>query len=141
MKRKTGYNPKRRFGTDLTAELLDQIARNVHYGGNPEHKRNPGDFGLTPPAHPRPDKSLCDELGIFSTVEAERLLQEGARKGMVSQARREGFPQNIWAVTSDGSPVEAQLENASSGVYHGYPMPDTDPFARQVLLKWRRISE
>ena len=42
-----------------------------------------------------------------------------ARKGMISQARRKGFPQNIWAVTSDGSPVEAQLENASSGIYHG----------------------
>jgi len=60
---------------------------------------------------------------------------------MVSQARREGFPQNIWPVTSDGSPVEAQLENASSGAYHGYPMPDTDPFSRQVLLKWRRVNE
>ena len=141
MKRKTGYNPKRCFDTDLTSAFLDNIARSVRYGGNPEHKRNPGDFGLTPPAQPRPDKSLCDDLGIFSKVEAERLLQEGARKGMVSQARREGFPQNIWAVTSDGSPVEAQLENASSGVYHGYPMPDTDPFARQVLLKWRCVNE
>jgi len=34
-----------------------------------------------------------------------------------------------------------ELENASSGVYHGYPMPDTDPFARQVLLKWSSINE
>ena len=116
MKRKTGYNPKRRFDTEPGSALLEQIALSVRYGGNPEHKRNPGDFGLTPPAQPRPDKSLCDDLGIFSKAKAERLLQEGARKGMVSQARREGFPQNIWAVTLDGSPVEAQLENASSGI-------------------------
>ena len=55
MKRKTGYNPTRRFATDLSSALLEQMAHSIRYGGNPEHKRNPGDFGLTPPAQPRPD--------------------------------------------------------------------------------------
>jgi len=34
MKRKTGYNPKRRFDTDLSSALLEQIAQSVRYGGN-----------------------------------------------------------------------------------------------------------
>jgi hypothetical protein len=55
MKRKTGYNPKRRFEKDLSSALLDLIAQSVRYGG--------------------------------------------------------------------------------------YPMPATDPFARQVLLRWRQINE
>lgn len=137
MKRKSGYNPKRRFIAAISSSMREDIAQRVCYGGNPEHKRNPGDFGLTPPAQPRADKSLCDDIRLFSKVEAERLLKEGIRKGMVSQIyQNKDFPQNIWAVTADGSPVEAQLENAFSGVYHGYPMPENDPFAEMVLLRW-----
>jgi hypothetical protein len=34
MKRKTGYNPKRRFDTDPSSALLEQIAQSVRYGGN-----------------------------------------------------------------------------------------------------------
>lgn len=37
---------------------LAKLASQVKYGGNPEHKRNPGNFGLTPPSGPRPGKSL-----------------------------------------------------------------------------------
>ena len=137
MKRKKAYNPKRRFVTDGNVLMLEEMAVRVRYGGNPEHKRNPGDFGLTPPAQPRPDKTLCDDIKLFSKAEAERLLKEGIRKGMVSQVHREeGFPQNIWAVTTGGVPVEAQLENPCTGVYHGYPMPYNDPFSRQVIQKW-----
>jgi hypothetical protein len=33
-------------------------------------------------------------------------------------------------------PVEAQLENAERGIYHGYPMPVSDPFRREVLARW-----
>jgi len=29
------------------------LSEKATYGGNPEHKRNPGDFGLSPPALPR----------------------------------------------------------------------------------------
>ena len=53
----------------------------VKYGGNPEHKRNPGDFGLTPPSQPRADKTLCDEVAVFKRTTALRLL----RKGIVSR--------------------------------------------------------
>lgn len=45
---------------------LKILARRAGYGGNPAHKRNPGDFGLPPPSDPRPFKTLCDEIGVMS---------------------------------------------------------------------------
>ena len=62
------YNLKRRI-KELTKEDLQQyqeIADKISYGGNPEHKKNPGDFGLTPPSGLRAGKSLCDTVSIFS---------------------------------------------------------------------------
>jgi len=108
----------------------------VSYGGNPEHKRNPGDFGLTPPSAPRRDKTLCDEAGIFTRAEALRLLKAGIERGLVS-AHDSGPPQNVWAVTADGIPVEAQLENEGLLTYHGYPMPAADPLRREILARWQ----
>jgi len=60
--RYTKFNTKRRLKACDAPELarLAELAQRVNYGGNPEHKKNPGDFGLTPPADPRPGKSLCD---------------------------------------------------------------------------------
>ncbi|NEX17768.1 MAG: hypothetical protein C1943_14395 [Halochromatium sp.] len=115
------------------------LASRVSYGGNPEHKRNPGDFGLTPPAaHRRPDKSLCDGTGILTRAAALKLLRAGIRQGLVSEQKRNGWPQNIWAVTDAGEPVEAMLENPEQGAYHGYPMPEDDPFRTQILERWRQ---
>ncbi|MBF0438321.1 MAG: hypothetical protein HQL93_04280 [Magnetococcales bacterium] len=117
-------------------ELLNDLAGRVGYGGNPEHKRNPGDFALTPSSSPRPDKTLCDDAAIFSRSEAVALLQKGVRKGLISIREKNGWPQNIWAVSVQGGPLEAQLENAERGVYHGYPMPQADPFRQDVLNRW-----
>ncbi len=58
---------------------------------------------------------------------------------MISEREQNGYPQNIWAVTGEGMPLEAQLENAQTGVYHGYPMPETDPFREKVLAKWKEV--
>ena len=46
------FNPKRRLlqPSAEDVERLCVLAEKVVYGGNPEHKRNPGDFGLTPPS-------------------------------------------------------------------------------------------
>ena len=141
MKKRTGFNTKRCISDDIMPEALEMLTQRVSYGGNPEHKRNPGDFGLTPPSQPRPDKSLCDDVEIFSKAMAVQLLKEGIRRGLVSQSLRNGFPQNIWAVTANGVPVEAQLENVTLGIYHGYPMPDSDPFAQKVISRWRHTDE
>jgi hypothetical protein len=135
------YNTKRRFlsieesGTLLR---LAELAKRIRYGGNPEHKKNPGDFGLTPPASPRQGKSLCDAAGVFSRREALKLLREGMRRGLVSDREVSGWPRNIWSVLDGEQPIplEAQLENCVTGCYHGYPLPASDPFAAEVIARW-----
>lgn len=132
------HNPKRRLleaGPD-DLERLRRLAGTARYGGNPEHKRNPRDFGLHPPVSPRPAKSLCDVAEVFKREEAESLLREGLRRGLVSQQERTGWPQNVWAVAPNGVPLEAQLENAEQGSYHGYPMPESDPLADEIVRRW-----
>ncbi|MBF0155416.1 MAG: hypothetical protein HQL64_16905 [Magnetococcales bacterium] len=57
---------------------------------------------------------------------------------MVSEQQRNGWPQNVWAVDSNGVPLEAQLENEGLGSYHGYPMPEGDPFRENVLQRWHQ---
>ena len=132
------FNPKRRIKNAESAdtERLAELASRVGYGGNPEHKKNPGDFGLTPPANPRLGKSLCDDAEIFTRKAALRLLKMGLRKGMISDRADGDWPKNIWSVTETGRPMEAQLENPVLGTYHGYPMPDNDPLASDVLHRW-----
>jgi hypothetical protein len=136
------FNPKRQvlppFGNDpvRVAELL-RLSQLVRYAGNPDHKRNPGDFGLTPPSNPRTTKTLCDDAGIVTRVEAERILRRGVEIGLISAQSRNGWPQNIWGVAQNGVAVEAMLENAELGTYHGYPMPSEDPLEVEVRLRWR----
>lgn len=64
-------------------------------------------------------------------------MRGGVLEGLISDQRRGGFPQNIWAVTSNEIPFEAQLDNQETGTYHGYPMPEADPFREVVLRAWR----
>jgi len=133
------FNPKRCFSSELPSkEALERLANQLSYGGNPAHKRNPGDFGLTPPTQPRDDKSLCDDAGILKRDEALRLLRLGAQRGMISEWNGEGFPRNIWAVTEAGIPLEAQLENPEKGSYHGYPLEGNDDFRPRVLARWEQ---
>jgi hypothetical protein len=138
-KRKS-FNPKRRIASVSARAHLERLAAEVRYGGNPEHKRNPGDFGLTPPASPRLDKTLCDEAAIFHRGLALDLLREGIRRGLVSQ-QGSTYPQNVWAVSAEGVPLEAQLENPANGTYHGYPMPEADPLRKIVIERWSAARE
>lgn len=139
------FNRKRRIDSTRSESELAVLAGRVTYGGNPEHKRKPGDFGLTPPAAPRANKSLCDAVGVFDLRKALCLLREGVKRGLVSEQVRGEFPQNVWAVTDRGDPVEGQLENRIQGIYHGYPMRSNDPLAKSVLEKWKchedRVSD
>jgi len=116
------------------------LAERARYGGNPEHKKNPGDFGLVPPSEPRQGKSLCDVAKIFRRDKAEQLLQAGLRNGFVSDRMSGAWPKNVWSVTDDRIAMEAQLENAELGTYHGYPMPDTDPLSWEVIRRWERLN-
>jgi hypothetical protein len=136
---RTKFNRKRRFASSLPApEALRRLAAEVRYGGKPDHKRNPGDFGLTPPSLPRDDKSLCDEIRLFRRAEALRLLRLGVARGMISPWDGTGYPKNIWSMTEDGTPLEAQLENPGNGTYHGYPLEANDDFRESVIAKWNQ---
>ena len=130
------FNPKRRIQNSPDPSVLRFLAQTVKYRGSPYHKRNPGDFGLTPPALPLPGKTLCDGVGIVTRQAAQGLLRLGATRGLISVQTRGQFPQNIWSVTNDGYPLEAELENQEQGTYHGYPMPKTDPFRDEVISRW-----
>jgi hypothetical protein len=129
-------NPKRKLVVPKPDQAeLAALAQRVHYGGNPEHKRHSGDFELTPPSAPRSDKTLCDGAGIRSKSDALSALRRGVKKGLVSRQMRGAFPQNVWSV-ADGVSFEAQLENQEAGTYHGYPLPEADPFSEAVKEAW-----
>lgn len=140
MKRRSGYNPKRRIAPAdaFTAEERKALSMSATYGGNPKHKRSPGDYGLTPPAAPRPGKTLCDGARNILKAEAADLLRSGLLKGMCSKTNPSQWPQNVWSVSADGEVFEAQLENATRGTYHGYPMPEDDEFRNVVTREWAR---
>jgi hypothetical protein len=137
--RRDKFNSKRKIcPPERLADIdLVSLSGRVVYRGNSAHKKNPGDFGLTPPSGARPGKSLCDTANIFDKAVASQLLKEGVKRGLVSKRFQGDWPQNIWAVTDDGTALEAQLENRESGDYHGYPMPPTDPFVEQVMEQWK----
>lgn len=104
--KKRKVNPKRRLRADPRGQVellgvLSALSQRARYGGNPDHKRSPGDFGLTPPSNPRTSKSLCDDAGITTRAEAERLLRRGIELGLVSEQERGGWPQNVWAVAAN----------------------------------------
>jgi hypothetical protein len=134
------FNPKRRLLSMDHAERmrgnLEELASRVRYGGNPEHKRDPGDFALQPPhAAGRPRKTLCDDAGITLRARALELLREGLRRGMVDARFHGEWLLNVWAVAPDGTPLEATRESA--GCYHGYPMPENDPLRQEIAARWR----
>jgi len=136
------FNPRRSIAENAGDMFnLSSLVDAIRYGGNPEHKMNPGDFGLSPPSSPRQGKTLCDKACIFSRKEALELLREGVRYGLVSIQARNGFPQNIWSVAANGVPVEAQLENSVMGVYHAYPLQDIDPMHIEILRLWKNRHE
>ena len=137
-RREHTYNPKRRV---LPLDRWERDtgrkwAAEASYGGNPEHKTRPADYGLAPPCNPRPGKTLCDAERDFTRGEALALLQRGLERGLVSVQMRNNWPQNVWAVSETGEVFEAQLENKETGSYHGYPMPEDDDFRSKVIEEW-----
>jgi len=121
--------------TEIEKALLSAKAI---YEGSPYHKRNPGDFGLTPPALPRKDKTLCDEAQVHEARVARDLLQRAIERGLVSEAFNNlGFPKQLWVVDDDGRVFELMYGGSKTGAYHGYPVRRSDPFFDEVLDAWR----
>jgi hypothetical protein len=133
------FNLKRKIedppSTEGQRRKLEDLASKATYTGNPVHKRSPGDYGLTPPASPRPGKTLCDGSGIFSRKVATEKLRLGIEKGLVSQGYGGNWPQNVWAVADNGVVLEAMLEDGK-GRYHGYPLQSADPLVQEIKKRW-----
>lgn len=138
MSGRRSFSTKRKLAAYDGSQSAPLIWGSATYGGNPEHKTRPGDYGLTPPASPRPGKTLCDALRPVPRAEALALLRSGFQRGMVSKHHKGDWPQNVWAVDNSGEAYEAQLENREVGAYHGYPMPQDDPFRATILKEWAR---
>jgi hypothetical protein len=134
--RKRKLNPKRRIINSTDEAQLQTLSQTVVYAGNPAHKKHPSDFGLTPAAQPRLNKTLCDGTAV-KLQSAMRLLRKGAKLGLISIQERNGLPQNIWAVSPSGIALEAQLDNVETATYHGYPMGSGDPLASEILARWK----
>ena len=140
MKPRKGNNSKRKIKENPDQRDLEQVVEKASYECSTDHKKYPiGTPGFQ--FGPRPDATLCDSAGVTTVRQATRLLRTGARRGLVSEQTRGGFPQNIWSVDKDGCPFESELTNQRQGVYHGYPMGHTDPFREEVLQRWREIDE
>ncbi len=139
--RKRSYNPKRKLAPQPNLANCHALAAQIQYVGSPLHKKNPGDFGLTPPSKPHPNKTLCDSIHLFSKKTAQSLLKQGVLKGMVSAQERNGWPQNIWWMTDKQEPVEAQLDNQEQGTYHGYPLSTADPMYHMILSRCLQASK
>jgi hypothetical protein len=138
---KRKHNLKKRLAPEpdeSRRSVLAQRVAQLRYGGNPTHKRNPGDFGLVPPSAARRGKTLCDDAGILTHAIAESLLREGFSRGLVSVAEHDGWPQNIWAIAANDIVLEAMLDEHTqeTAKYHGYPLLTGDPIEEVVRARW-----
>jgi hypothetical protein len=124
--------------TTLNAEERTFLRANAAYEGSPFHKRDPNNFGLTPPTYPRPDKTLCDEAGITDKAIAYALFSRAIEVGLVSRAWNDGFPKQIWMVDAGNQVFEAIYGGSRRGRYHGYPVRLRDPLFDQVRAAWER---
>lgn len=78
----------------LTQEERTFLLANAAYEGSPFHKKNPNDFGLTPPTYAvRPEKTLCDEAGITEKAIAIKLFERAIDVGVVSESMEIGISQ------------------------------------------------
>ena len=115
------------------------LREHAKYEGVSYHKRSPGDFGLTPPAAPRPDKTLCDEAGITQRDAAQGLLMRAIDGGLASETSgTKHFPKQLWVVDDAGQVFEAMYGGSATGMYHGYPIRREDPFFDEVTKAWER---
>lgn len=127
--------------TPLTGTECKFLQENAGYEGIAYHKRTPGDFGLTPPAAPRPDKTLCDEANITQRATAVDLLSRAIEGGLASEAEgAPGYPKQMWIVDENGQVFEAMYGGSRAGLYHGYPIRRSDPFFDEVVRAWEKLN-
>jgi hypothetical protein len=143
--KRRSFNSKRKLLSkekwQQQSDSLGYFADNVSYKGKSEHKKLPGDFGLSPPANPRSNKSLCDadfiaSSVVFSKNTALQLLKQGMLLGLIDERVHRGWPRHVWAVIN-GIVLEAKQSENCTGAYHGYPVPENDPLYGKILEAWK----
>ena len=117
-----------RLCKNISPEQLGELAGRVRYEPSPRHKKTPTEYNLTPSVL---RGTLCEDSRVFKSgkpstklKKAKTLLRGGIKGGLVSEQWDGEFPKRIWAVTDDGEPFEARLENREQGIYHGFPLLD-----------------
>lgn len=126
----------------LSAQERKFLHDNAGYEGIPYHKRSPGDFGLAPPAAPRPDKTLCDEAHVTQRAIAAGLLAQAIESGLASEGEgAPGYPKQMWVVDERGQVFEAMYGGSRAGLYHGYPIRRQDPFFDEVVRAWKKHND
>jgi len=137
MKRKS-QNPKRRLARSetLNETSLDELAQCVRYVASGHHKRFPANYGLEWTS-PRPAKSLCDDIRTIQLEEARSLLEEGVKKGTISDPVFDSLPKYVWAVDQNGQVYEAKTDIRNPGAYHGYRLEEADPFRHCIIARWQ----
>ena len=119
---------------------LDGFADTASYDGRSYHKSKAADYGLVPPASPRPTKSLCDDKRTIRLPEARELLESAIRLGMVSaESNRNALPKYAWAVDEEGEVYEAKL-GGDGRHYHGYRLSRDDKAHKWLLKEWKKRS-
>ena len=122
----------------LSPEERSFLQANAAYEGSPFHKKNPNDFGLTPPTYPvRPEKTLCDEAGITQKKIALKLFERALQVGLVSECWTAGFPKQMWVVDDGEQVFELMYGGSRPGRYHGYPIRLRDPWSEEIKRVWR----
>ena len=139
VRKRKGSSPSRRIGFDgpLAPKTARALISRCSYVGAAFHKLKPADYGLIPPSSPRPNKSVCDDHRPLLKAEAEALLEEGIRRGMVSKFEPDSVPKYIWAVDEHGEVYEAKTKPPRETAYHGYRLGEDDAFRVQVRRAWR----
>lgn len=121
----------------LTDEQRTFLGTHALYEGSPLHKKEPHNFDLTPPTSPRPEKTLCDEAGIFDKQVAHALFARAIDVGLVSEKDKvEGFPAQMWVVDGDGRVFELIYGGSRTGRYHGYPIRRANPLFDKISVAW-----
>lgn len=101
---------------------------------------SPADYGLDPPASPRPTKSLCDDKRTIFLAEARELLKSAMHLGMLSaEPNRNVLPKYAWAVDEEGEVYEAKL-GGDGRHYHGYRLSRDDKTRKWILKEWKKRS-
>jgi hypothetical protein len=121
----------------LTDAQRSFLRDNARYEGSPLHKKAPHDFGLTPPASPREEKTLCDIAGIFEKRIALALFERAIDVGLVSEKDKvAGFPAQMWVVDAHGRVFEIIYGGSRTGSYHGYPIRQVNPLFDEIVTAW-----